>query len=294
MNHKFTGTGVALVTPFEQDLSVDYQALKRIVKHVMENGAEYVVALGTTSESPVLTPDEKLKVVEVILETLNGKLPVVMGIGGNNTAVLVKQIQQSRFQGIAGILSVAPYYNKPQQGGLYEHFRAIAEASPVPVILYNVPGRTSSNLSAETTLELAHDCANIVAIKEASGNLEQIMQIIAGKPEHFEVLSGDDALTLPMMALGAKGVISVTANGCTWDFTTMVRSMLSHDLTNALPLHYKLLPMMEALFADGNPAGIKALLHTMGLCKNVLRLPLVNANEKVQAQIASHFSTMNP
>lgn len=294
MNHKFTGTGVALVTPFEQDLSVDYQSLRRIVTHVMENGAEYVVALGTTSESPVLTPDEKLKVVDVIMETVNGKLPVVMGIGGNNTTALIKQIQQYRFQGIAGILSVAPYYNKPQQGGLYEHFRTIAEASPVPVILYNVPGRTSSNLGAVTTLKLAHDCANIVAIKEASGNMEQIMQIIAGKPENFEVLSGDDALTLPMMALGAKGVISVTANGCTRDFTDMVRFMLDHDLNNALPLHYKLLPMMEALFADGNPAGIKALLHRMGLCKNVLRLPLVKANEEVQLQIASHYHNMNP
>lgn len=292
MDHKFAGTGVALVTPFKEDFSVDYQSLRKVVKHVIENGAEYVVALGTTSESPVLTHDEKDQIVDVILETVNGKLPVVIGIGGNNTAALVKQIQQSRFKGISGILSVAPYYNKPQQDGLYEHFKAIAEASPLPVIMYNVPGRTSSNLSAATSLKLAHNCPNIVAIKEASGDLEQIMQIIANKPEHFEVLSGDDVLTLPIMALGGKGVISVTANACTRDFTTMVRHMLSRDLLNALPLHYKLLPMMQALFADGNPAGIKALLHNMGLCENVLRLPLVQANSHVQDQIAGLYQKL--
>ncbi len=292
MDHKFAGTGVALVTPFKEDFSVDYQSLRKVVKHVIENGAEYVVALGTTSESPVLTHDEKDQIVDVILETVNGKLPVVIGIGGNNTAALVKQIQQSRFKGISGILSVAPYYNKPQQDGLYEHFKAIAEASPLPVIMYNVPGRTSSNLSAATSLKLAHNCPNIVAIKEASGDLEQIMQIIANKPEHFEVLSGDDVLTLPIMALGGKGVISVTANACTRDFTTMVRHMLSRELLNALPLHYKLLPMMQALFADGNPAGIKALLHNMGLCENVLRLPLVQANSHVQDQIAGLYQKL--
>ncbi len=290
--HKFTGTGVALVTPFKQDKSVDFESLERIVEHVVTNGVDYLVALGTTSEAPVLTEKEKTAVVETIIKTAAGRVPVVMGVGGNNTAAVVEKIRSHTFNNIAGILSVAPYYNKPQQGGLYAHFEAIAEASPVQVILYNVPGRTSSNLKAETTLKLAHKLPNIVAIKEASGDFSQIMQIIAGKPKGFDVLSGDDALTMPLMAVGVSGVISVTANACTRDFTSMVNHMRKHETAEAKKLHYKLLPMMEMLFADGNPAGIKALLSLQGLCKEVLRLPIVPVNEQVKKSIENLYQNL--
>lgn len=283
--HKFAGTGVALVTPFNPDKSIDFDALKKIVNHVIDKGVEYVVALGTTSEAPVLDESEKKEVVATIRETVAGRVPVVLGMGGNNTAAIIKQIKEQTFEGVAGILSVAPYYNKPQQAGLFAHFEAIAEASPVPIILYNVPGRTSANLKAETTLKLARECSNIIAIKEASGDFGQIMQIVANKPEGFAVLSGDDALTMPLMAAGVQGVISVTANACTKDFTNMVRFMLKQELTAAQELHYRLLPMMEALFADGNPAGIKALLSLMNLCKEELRLPLVPVNSTVKQTI---------
>jgi 4-hydroxy-tetrahydrodipicolinate synthase len=283
--HKFSGTGVALVTPFSEDKSIDFGALKKIVNHVVDQGVEYVVALGTTSEAPVLGTTEKREVVATIKESIAGRVPLVLGMGGNNTAAIVKDIREQTFEGIAGILSVTPYYNKPQQDGLYAHFETIAEASPVPIILYNVPGRTSVNLKAETTLKLARECSNIIAIKEASGDFGQIMQIVAGKPKGFAVLSGDDALTMPLMATGVQGVISVTANACTRDFTDMVRLMLNQEMAAAQELHFKLLPMMEALFADGNPAGIKALLSLMGLCKEELRLPLVPVNHTVRQLI---------
>ncbi len=291
--HKFAGTGVALVTPFiTQDKSIDFDALKKIVNHVVDNGVEYVVALGTTSEAPVLDEAEKREVVAAIQETVAGRVPLVLGIGGNNTAAIVKQIREQTFEGIAGILSVVPYYNKPQQDGLFAHFEAIAEASPVPIILYNVPGRTSANLKAETTLKLARECSNIIAIKEASGDFSQIMQIVANKPKGFAVLSGDDVLlTMPLMAAGVQGVISVTANACTKDFSDMVRFMINQEMEAARELHYKLLPLMEALFTDGNPAGIKALLSLMDLCKEELRSPLVPVNHTVKQTIESIYQS---
>ncbi len=290
--HKFAGTGVALVTPFiTQDKSIDFDALKKIVNHVVDNGVEYVVALGTTSEAPVLDEAEKREVVAAIQETVAGRVPLVLGIGGNNTAAIVKQIREQTFEGIAGILSVVPYYNKPQQDGLFAHFEAIAEASPVPIILYNVPGRTSANLKAETTLKLARECSNIIAIKEASGDFSQIMQIVANKPKGFAVLSGDDVLTMPLMAAGVQGVISVTANACTKDFSDMVRFMINQEMEAAREIHYKLLPLMEALFTDGNPAGIKALLSLMDLCKEELRSPLVPVNHTVKQTIESIYQS---
>ncbi len=289
---KFSGTGVALVTPFNSDGSIDFKSLKKIVNHVINNGVEYLVALGTTSEVPVLSESERKAIIETIIQTSSKRVPIVLGMGGNNTNALIKQIEQSSFDGIDGLLSVVPYYNKPQQQGLYQHFQAIADSSPTPVILYNVPGRTGTNMLAETTLQLAHDHSNIIAIKEASGSLSQVMEIIANKPKAFEVISGDDALTLPLMALGAKGVISVTANACTKDFTEMVRLMLNNETKAALKLHYKLLPIMETLFADGSPAGIKALLAMMNLCENKLRLPLVPVNTPVEEKIKTLFNQL--
>jgi 4-hydroxy-tetrahydrodipicolinate synthase len=290
--HKFTGTGVALVTPFNHDKSVDFDSLEKIVNHAVDNGVEYVVALGTTSEAPVLDNSEKKEVVAVIQGTVAGRVPVVLGMGGNNTAAIVKQIKEQTFEGITGILSVVPYYNKPKQSGLFAHFEAIAETSPVPIILYNVPGRTSANLTSETTLKLARECSNIIAIKEASGDFSQIMHLIANKPNGFAVLSGDDVLTMPLMAAGAQGVISVTANACTSDFSDMVRLMLQKNMAAAQKLHYKLLPLMEALFADGNPAGIKALLSLMNFCKEELRLPLVPVNQSTKLKIEHIYQSL--
>ena len=282
--NKFTGTGIALITPFNEDYTVDTVSLERIVNHVIENGADFLVALGTTSEAPTLTPNEKRLVVETILKANRQRLPVLLGMGGNNTQAVIDQIRQQDFTGIDGILSVVPYYNKPNQRGMKAHFGAIADASPVPVILYNVPGRVGVNLQAATCVALAQH-RNIVAVKEASGNLMQIMEILRDKPADFDVLSGDDGITQPLMALGAKGVISVAANAYTKPFTAMMRAMNDGCDTEALRLHYAMLRMNQLIFADGNPAGIKCLMSQMGLCKNVLRLPLVPVNPTVEEDI---------
>jgi len=271
----FKGTGVALVTPFKNDMQVDYAALENIVNHVINNGVNFLVALGTTSESAVLTEEEKARVVETIVNTNNGRVHVMLGLGGNNTAAILQQLKQQVFRGITGILSVVPYYNKPQQEGIRTHFRAIADISRVPVILYNVPSRTSQNMTAKTCLELAKH-PNIVAVKEASGDLQQVMTILRDKPDNFSVLSGDDALTMPLIALGADGVISVAANAYTRDFSEMVKLQRAGETAKARALHYKMLEMTNLLFEDGNPAGVKALLNLMGLCEDVLRLPLVS------------------
>lgn len=284
----FIGTGVALITPFNDDYSVDYQSLKKIVDFTLQNGADFLVALGTTSEAPTLNAEEKAKVVKTIVETANGRCPILLGMGGNNTAALVQSIKTQDFTGIDGILSVVPYYNKPNQRGMKAHFTAVADASPVPVILYNVPGRVGVNLQAATTVELASH-PNIVAVKEASGNLQQIMEILRDKPEDFRVLSGDDGITQPMMALGAEGVISVAANGYPKPFCEMVHKMLEGKNEQALPLHYKMLKMNGLIFADGNPAGIKALMAHNGLCKNVLRLPLVPVSDTVRQDIENEY-----
>jgi 4-hydroxy-tetrahydrodipicolinate synthase len=283
-NNPFKGTGIALITPFKQDKTVDITALENVVNHVVEGGADFLVALGTTSEAPTLSQDEKKQVVSTILNTNGKRLPVLLGMGGNNTCSVIEQIKSQDFTGIDGILSVVPYYNKPNQRGMKAHFEAIADASPVPVILYNVPGRVGVNLQASTCVELAQH-PNIIAVKEASGNLQQIMEILRDKPSDFDVLSGDDGITQPLMALGAQGVISVAANAYIKPFSRMMRAMRDGQTEEALRLHYAMLRMNQLIFADGNPAGIKYLMSLMGLCQNVLRLPLVPVNETVEKMI---------
>jgi 4-hydroxy-tetrahydrodipicolinate synthase len=290
MKSKFAGTGVALITPFNNDFSIDYHSLKNIVNSVIDNGVDFLVVLGTTSEAATLTAIEKDLVVKTIIETNCSRLPIVLGIGGNSTNAVLEQIQKQDFTGIDAILSVVPYYTKPQQDGLFSHFDAIAEISPVPVILYNVPGRTSTNLKPETTLKLAERHTNIIAIKEASGDLIQIMKIIHDRPSHFEVLSGDDALTLPLITCGATGVISVMANALTKDFSKMVNFVIDHNIVDSQILHYKMLKMIDLLFADGNPSGVKALMSEMGLCSEVVRLPLVSVNENIRKQIRDEWN----
>ena len=280
-----------MVTPFNQDLSVDVKALENIVNHVIEGGADFLVALGTTSEAPTLSSEEKRLVVSTILKTNNGRLPVMLGLGGNNTQSVIEAIKMQSFMGIDGILSVVPYYNKPNQRGMRAHFEAIADASPVPVVVYNVPGRVGMNLQAATCVELAKH-PNIVAVKEASGNLQQIMEILRDKPADFDVLSGDDGITQPLMALGATGVISVAANAYTNPFSRMMHAMKEGRTDEALSLHYAMLRMNQLIFADGNPAGIKCLMSHIGLCENVLRLPLVTVNEKVEAEIVEEWKQL--
>ena len=257
MKNIFKGTGIALITPFNEDFSVDYIALKRIVNHVIDGGADFLVALGTTSEAPTLTAEEKQQVVRTILDANNGHLPVLLGMGGNNTQAVIEAINAQDFNGIQGILSVVPYYNKPNQRGMKAHFTAIADASPVPVILYNVPGRVGVNLQAATCVELAKH-PNIVAVKEASGNLQQIMEILRDKPADFDVLSGDDGITQPLMALGAQGVISVAANAYIKPFSRMMNAIKEGRADEALKLHYAMLRMNQLIFADGNPPASNA------------------------------------
>ena len=290
-NNPFVGTGVALITPFNEDFSVDYKSLENIVEFTLSNGSDFLVALGTTSEAPTLTQEEKDKVLKTIIETANKRCPIMLGMGGNNTMSLLTSIKSQDFTGVDGILSVVPYYNKPNQRGMKVHFEMVADNSPVPVVLYNVPGRVGVNLQASTCVELAQH-PNIVAVKEASGNLQQIMEILRDKPADFDVLSGDDSITQPMMALGAKGVISVAANGYPDMFCKMVKSMMNVDVKTAIDIHYKTLKMNNLIFADGNPAGIKCLMAYQNLCKNVLRLPLVTDNENVKNDLENEFNVM--
>lgn len=290
-NNPFVGTGVALITPFNEDFSVDYKSLENIVEFTLSNGADFMVALGTTSEAPTLTYEEKDKVLKTIIKVTDKRCPILLGMGGNNTMALVDAIKNQDFKGVDGILSVVPYYNKPNQRGMKAHFEMVADNSPVPVVLYNVPGRVGVNLQASTCVELARH-HNIVAVKEASGNLQQIMEILRDKPSDFDVLSGDDSITQPMMALGAKGVISVAANGYPDLFCKMVTSMLNNDADTALSLHYKTLKMNNLIFADGNPAGIKYLMSLQKICKNILRLPLVGVNDNVKNDLEKELSVM--
>ena len=290
-NNIFKGTGIALITPFKQDQSVDIEALTRIVNHVIDHGADFLVVLGTTSEAPTLTAEEKNLVISTILTTNNGRLPVMLGMGGNNTQAVIEAIKTINYKNIQGILSVVPYYNKPNQRGMKAHFEAIANASPVPVVVYNVPGRVGVNLQAATCVELAQH-PNIIAVKEASGNLQQIMEILRDKPADFDVLSGDDGITQPLMALGAQGVISVAANAYIEPFSRMMHAMKEGHTEEALRSHFAMLRMNQLIFADGNPAGIKCLMSHMGLCENVLRLPLVKANEKVENDIVEEWNKL--
>lgn len=282
---QFRGTGVALVTPFTKNGYIDFKGLAKLIDHVIEGGVDYLVALGTTAETPTLTPDEKKEVLMSVMAHAKGRVPVVCGLGGNNTQEVLEAIESYPLEGVAGLLSVAPYYNKPSQEGIYQHFKAISKATKLPIILYNVPGRTVTNILPQTVLRIAQDCPNVVAIKEASGNLVQCMELIAAKPEGFVVLSGDDNLVLPQIAVGMEGVISVAANCFTREFTSMVNAALRGDFGEARELHYKLLPGIDMLFAEGNPTGVKYVLSEMGLMKNSLRLPLVAASEILSGRI---------
>lgn len=285
--HLFLGTGVALITPFDAHNQVDFGALDRIVDHVISGGVNYIVALGTTGETPTMSHTEKLAVLRAIVRKTDGRVPVVCGAGGNDTAEVLQWIREVENEGVAGLLSVVPYYNKPSQEGLYRHFSAIAQSTKLPIILYNVPGRTVTNMIPETSLRLARAFSNIVAIKEASGSLPQCMELVAGAPEHFAVLSGDDDLVLSQIAVGMQGVISVAANCYTRDFSDMVRAALTEDFPKAQKLHYKLLPGIRLLFAEGNPTGVKAVMHQLGLCENILRLPLVEASGDLYQKLAA-------
>jgi 4-hydroxy-tetrahydrodipicolinate synthase len=271
----FKGLGIALVTPFAKDGSVDYKSLIRLVEYQLDNGADFLCILATTGETPTLTAEEKQKIKETIVSLVRGRVPILMGCGGNNTAAIIEELQTRDFQGIDGILSVCPYYNKPSQEGLYQHFKAIANATRLPVVLYNVPGRTGVNMSAATTVRLARDCENIVAIKEASGNLEQVDEIIKNKPADFDVISGDDSLTFPMVSCGAVGVISVIGNALPKEFSRMIRLQMRGEYDPARKIHHRFTDLFSLLFVDGNPAGVKFMLHEMGFIENVLRLPLV-------------------
>jgi 4-hydroxy-tetrahydrodipicolinate synthase len=275
------GTGLALVTPFNEDYSIDFNALSNLIEYTISGGVEYLVALGTTGESVTLSKYEKKQVYAFIAEQTKGRVLLVAGIGGNCTAEVIESLDLISNLNYDAILSVSPYYNKPNQEGIYRHFMAIANASELPVILYNVPGRTGSNMTADTTLRLANSSDKFAAIKEASGNPEQFMDLLHAKPADFEIISGDDNLTLPFVAMGMSGVISVIGQAYPKQFSTMVRLALEGNITEARQLHYKLYPIMKAIFADGNPGGIKALLSQMGICKNIVRLPLAPVNNAV-------------
>ena len=271
----FKGLGIALVTPFTADGEVDYKAIVRLVEYQIHNGADFLCILATTGETPCLSTEEKENIKKLVVDTNRGRLPILMGCGGNNTRAVVEELKTADWTGIDGVLSVCPYYNKPSQEGLYQHFKAIAEASPLPVVLYNVPGRTGINMKSETTVRLARDCENIVAVKEASGSLEQVDEIIKNKPERFDVLSGDDALTFSMVASGAAGSISVIGNALPKEVSRMIRLEFKGEYEAARTIHHRFTELYSLLFVDGNPAGVKALLHEMGFIENVLRLPLV-------------------
>jgi 4-hydroxy-tetrahydrodipicolinate synthase len=275
---KLNGTGVAIITPFRKDASIDFLSLEKLLKHIVENGVDYLVVLGTTGESVTLNKDEKKALLNFVIEFADGKIPVVAGFGGNSTNEVVSSIKHYNFTGIDAILSVVPAYNKPTQKGIYEHYKAISAVSPRPIILYNVPGRTAVNMTAETTLSLAKDFDNIVAIKEASGNFEQIMTIIKNKPADFMVISGDDMLTLPLISIGVDGVISVAANAFPKEFSSLVNNALKGKFKEALVYQHKLLEIMNTLFVDGNPGGVKAALKILGVTQDYLRLPLVPVN----------------
>ncbi|WP_461534158.1 4-hydroxy-tetrahydrodipicolinate synthase [Sinomicrobium sp.] len=283
---KFTGTGVALITPFNEDKSIDVAALESVVNHCVEGGIDYLVVLGTTAESATLSAEEKQLVKQTVIDTNAGRLPLILGVGGNNTAEVVSELKTSELSNFDAVLSVSPYYNKPTQEGIYQHFKTVAEASPIPVILYNVPGRTASNMLPSTVLRLA-ELDNIIGIKEAAGDIVQAMYLIRNKPEDFLVISGDDMITLPMVLAGGTGVISVIGQGFPEQFSRMVRLGLQGDTREAYDIHYSLMEVIDMIFEQGNPAGIKAVLKAFGLCRDTVRLPLVKADSNLQTRIAA-------
>ena len=279
MQTRLTGMGVALVTPFKEDGSVDYEALLRLVDYQLQNGTDFLCVLGTTAETPTLSKEEKEKVKRTVIDRVNGRIPILLGVGSNSTQAVVESVKNDDMTGVDALLVVVPYYNKPSQEGIYQHYKAVAEATELPIVLYNVPGRTGVNMTAETTLRLARDFDNIVAIKEASGNISQMDEIIRNKPEGFDVISGDDGITFPLITLGAVGVISVLGNAFPAGFSKMNRLALQGNYAEALAIHQKFAEMCNLLFVDGNPAGVKAMLNIMGMMENKLRLPLVPARE---------------
>jgi 4-hydroxy-tetrahydrodipicolinate synthase len=286
------GTGVALATPFDREKNIDYNGLERLISHCIEGGVEYLVVMGTTAENPTLSPEEKKKVLRAAVEAAQNRVPIVYGLGGNNTAALVHQMQEEDLRGVSALLSVSPYYNKPTQEGIFQHFKTLSEAAPLPLILYNVPGRTGSNMSAETTLRLAHGFENIIGIKEASGDMEQVMKIIQDRPDNFLVISGEDNLTLPLLACGGDGVISVSGQAFPAVMSEMVRQGLQNDFEKARKLHYRLYEVTKLLFAEGNPGGVKTALDLMDVCPAHLRQPLWPVSQplrqKIQQQIDEH------
>lgn len=284
------GMGVALITPFTNTKEIDYPALERVVRHVSTNGADFLVVLGTTGETPALSESEKTEVMMFVKKITGGKIPLVVGIGGNNTAEILHTLRNSDLSGYSAVLSVVPPYNKPSQEGIYQHFKAIAEASPLPVVLYNVPGRTGVNMMADTTLRLANDFSNIIGIKEASGNLKQIERLLAEKPAGFTVICGDDGMTYPLMTLGAGGVISVFGNAYPKEFSDMVHLCLEGNYIEAVDYHFRFREIIRLLFADGNPAGVKCVMHDMGLIENELRLPLVPVSDHTADEILSQVN----
>jgi 4-hydroxy-tetrahydrodipicolinate synthase len=293
INNKLTGMGVALITPFKEDESVDYNALGRLVDYQIKNGIDYLVVLGTTAETATLTEEEKTEVGAFVIHRVKGRVPIVMGVGGNCTRALVEELKTKDFKGVDAILSVTPYYNKPSQEGIYQHFKAIAEATALPIVLYNIPGRTGVNMTAETTLRLARGFSNIVAVKEASGNIFQMDEIIKNKPKDFMVISGDDGITFPLITLGAVGVISVVGNAFPKEFSRMVRLALAGDYANALEIHHRFTELFNLLFVDGNPAGVKCILHAMGFIENKLRLPLVPTRITTYEKIRKVLADLN-
>ncbi len=288
---KLKGTGVAIVTPFDNKGNVDFKGLTNLINHLVKGKVDYLVVLGTTGETSTLNKEEKKQIIEHVIKTNKKRLPLVLGIGGNSTQEVIDTIKYTNLKEFEAILSVSPYYNKPSQRGIYEHYKAIAKSTPKSIILYNVPGRTASNITAETTLKLANKCKNIIAVKEASGNIEQCMTIIENKPKDFLVISGDDNLTLPLLACGADGVISVLANAYAKDFSDMVRAGLKGDFATAKKLHYKTFEITQQLFADGNPGGVKQVLQHMKICGPAVRLPLVEPNEGVQKKLKELVSS---
>ena len=293
MHPKISGTGVALVTPFNSDLSIDYNGLAALVNHCVDGNVDFLVVMGTTGESVTLSLEEKNTVLDCVKKANNNRLPIVLGIGGNNTDNVIQSFSSFDLSGVDAILSVSPAYNKPTQEGIYQHFKAVSEKSPLPIILYNVPGRTSSNMTADTTLRLAHDFDNIVSVKEASGDMEQIMEIIAKKPDDFLVLSGDDAITLPIILLGGKGVISVLGQALPNEFSSMVNFAIDGDVKSSNTIHYKILSFVKPLFVEGNPAGVKTLLNILGICQDEVRLPLVKSSKNLRKIISKELEKLN-
>lgn len=290
LRKQLRGTGVAIVTPFKENKEVDYDALENLINYVIKNEVEYIVSLGTTGETPTLSKEEKQEIVNFTIEKINGRTPVVAGIGGNNTKDVISHLSDFPMDKITAVLSNSPYYNKPSQEGIFQHYKALSEASPKPVILYNVPGRTGSNITAETTLRLAKECKNVGGIKEASGNIVQCMHILQNRPDDFLVVSGDDHIALPLIACGADGVISVAANSFPKDFSNMVRFSLANEFEKAQKLNYKLLDGYDLLFVENNPAGVKAFLSEMKLIKNELRLPLVPLSDVFHKKVKEYLS----